>query len=150
MPPLTENVTTVPTIGSPFASLTSAVTAPGADELITLALMFITTVPVELETTPEVPVELVDVLDPPAVPEPGPNGDVPALPPPPPQAAKQEISNSDASRFSMVISKIEGVLSHPQAHQRAAERSVTTLGVRKMSNSVLLMVRDRVLNRLPR
>ena len=128
--------------------MTSAVTTPGADELITLALMFITTEPVELETTPEVPDELVDVPVP--VPEPEPNGEVPALPPPPPQAARQEISNSDANRFSMVISKIEGVSSHPRSHQRAAERSVTTLGVRKISSSVLLRVRDLVLNRLPK
>jgi hypothetical protein len=111
--------------------------------------MFITTEPVAPEATPVVPDPLVDV--PPVVlPLPGTKGEVPASPPPPPHADTSVMRSSAAILFNMVISRSVREIVWNQEAQRAADRSVTTFGVRKMSISVLLLVFVFVLNRLPR
>ena len=76
--------------------------------------------------------------------------DVPEEPPPPPHAASTNKNSSETKGLNMFISKSIELTAAMLANQRAAERSVTTLGVRKISSSVLLSVRDLVLNRLPR
>ena len=78
------------------------------------------------------------------------NPGVPDEPPPPPQAAKVNNKNNEAKLFSMFISESIRVSKTIFQNQRAAERSVTTLGVRKIKSSVLLSVRDLVLNKLPK
>ena len=82
---------------------------------------------------------------------PVPNGGVPASGPPPPQAAMTAATEAVAIRiFSNLF--MQGSLAFVRCGcaQRAAVRSVTTLGVRKISISVLAKDELRVLNKLPR
>ena len=78
------------------------------------------------------------------------NPGVPDEPPPPPQAAKVNNKNNEAKFLSMFISESIGLSKTIFRNQRAAERSVTTLGVKNINSSVLFSVRDLVLNKLPK
>ena len=74
-----------------------------------------------------------------------PNGDVPALPLPPHAATSERVIAAKAHfRIFITVVSLDGF---GQWFQRAAVRSVTTLGVRKMSNSVFEVVKVFVLNR---
>ena len=79
-----------------------------------------------------------------ALPAPVPNGEVPALPPPPPHATSCATSASAPTCFIMFMR------STPGFGYWTVLRSVMTFGVRKISISFLLLVLVRVLNRLPR
>src|SRR5574343_50874 len=88
----------------------------------------------------------------PVVPSPPQSSHVPALPPPPPQAASSATRVEYATHFKMrpiTLTPIDPSQAVAPRAQRAADRSVTTLGVMKMSSSVRLLYRTRFLNRFP-
>jgi hypothetical protein len=81
-------------------------------------------------------------------PLPVPNGDVPASGPSPPHAAVMATAAIVVKIFSnLFMQRSLAFMCAVGRVQRAAVRSVTILGVRKMSSSVLLVVLVRVLNR---
>ena len=96
-----EKVTMAFGTAAPVASLTSGVTVPGADALITLELRLRTTEPAVLAATPVVPVPVV--LVPVPVPDPLPKGVVPESPPPPPHATNAAAAPVTNIHFTIFI-----------------------------------------------
>jgi hypothetical protein len=145
--PSTENVTGTAATTCPPSEVVVAVAvtvlAPVLEMLVVLSASTI----LVATKVPGV-VGVVGVVDGPG--SEGTKPELPEEPPPPPHAAKTDNSSNEAKGLSMFISKSIGLSAPALRDQRAAERSVTTLGVRKISSSVLLSVRDLVLNKLPR
>ena len=132
-------LTTCPARGAPAEEVKVAVTVAGAANVAVVD---------EIETTSDPAVPVVVVPEPVPDPLPVPKVEVPALPPPPPHAANRVINADTANHLIIFNRKLHRFRCSPS--QRAAVRSVTTLGVRKIKSSVFVDVTVLVLNRLPR